>query len=63
MEAILDVNWPIPKILFELAVTAPPRVKAFMVRVPVELDRVFVFNAEDSNVPDADALEKNPWTA
>ena len=41
-----------------MPVTKPPKVKALMVSVPVELESVSVLRAEASNVPEAEALEK-----
>ena len=52
------VSWPRPVIFCELPVIAPPKVKALMVRVPVELEMVSVLMAEDSRIPETEARSK-----
>jgi hypothetical protein len=49
-EALVADNRAKPVILLLLPVMLPPRVKALMVRVPVELERVSVLMAEASRV-------------
>ena len=50
---------PSPVIFWLLPVIAPPRVKALIVRVPVELEIVSVLRADDSSVLETEALEPN----
>ena len=55
-EALTVESWLTPVIFWLLPVIAPPNVKALMVKVPVELERVSVLRALDSKVCETEAL-------
>ena len=52
---------PNPVICWLLPVMFPPRVKALIVKVPVEFEIVSVFKAEDSKVWEEEAFTVNTW--